>query len=467
MTTTRSRDITGNGRTAGAHRAPAGVSRSRDITGSGRTAGAHRAPAGVSNVQDMIFVVTSTGLANVVLYLFLAIAARALVPAEFGLFSSLFGFVVFFGVVASALQTSVAGRVATMEPAQRPARLSDMASATVRLTAFVALILSAISPGVAYVLHESSYGPVLAASAVATTLIPWSVLLGAFQGMQRFRVLGGLTLLQAIARLATVLVMLWTKDLTVLLSAVSVSVILPIVMGWALLGEARPGLRVRSSRMHAENAERKRGKPGAGLHGPLTTDRRAFGWTLLTVIATSFPSVGDVIAVRHVYSPHDAGLFAAVALVGRCVLFLPVGINAVLYPRYMTMDSDQARVHLRNQGLMITSFLCILAAGVLAADPGLTMNTVVGHGYGSATGILRIYLFESLASALASNFAYYQLARANHRYALGVLVPYLLLICALPLILSTSLHTLTLGMSVLAASLVVLSAIVSKVVRPA
>ena len=415
------------------------------------------------NVQDMIFVVAFTGLANVVLYLFLAIAARALVPTEFGLFSSLFGVVVFFGIVAAALQTSVAGRVAGMEPSQRAARLSDIASATARLTACVALVLCAISPGVAHVLHASGYGPVLAASAVATTLIPWSVLLGVFQGMQQFRILGFLTLLQAVARLAAMLVMLWTRDLTVLLSAVAVSVILPLGMGWALLGEARPRLGPPPGRVRAEGAEWKRGRTGVGLRRPLTASRGVFGWTLLTVIATAFPTVGDVVVVRHVYSAHDAGLYAAVALVGRCVLFLPVGINAVLYPRYLTMKSGQARVHLRNQGLMITSLLCILATGMLAADPGLTMNAVVGHGYGSAAGILRIYLFSSLAFALASTFAYYQLACANRHYALGVLIPYLLLICALPMILSTSLHTLALGMSVLAASLVILSAIVSKV----
>jgi len=467
MTTSIARDVAGGRRDVGAHRAPGGASKSRDVTGNRRAAGAHRASVGVSNVKDMIFVVAATGLANVVLYLFLAVAARALVPAEFGLFSSLFAFVVFFGIVAGALQTSVAGRVATIEPTQRAARLSDIASATARLTACVALFLGAISPVVAHVIHENSYGPVLAASAVAATLIPWSVLLGAFQGMQRFRILGCLTLLQAVTRLASALVMLWTKDLTFLLSAVAVSVILPLTVGWFLLGEARPGLRTPLGRVRTEGVEHKRGRTDVGSHRPLTAGRGVFGWTLLTVIATAFPTVGDVIVVRHVYSAHNAGLYAAVALVGRCVLFLPVGINAVLYPRYITMDSGQARLHLRNQGLMITSLLCILAAGVLAADPSLTMNMVVGHGYGSAAGILRIYLFSSLGFALASNFAYYQLARANRRYTIGVLVPYLLLICALPMILSTSLHTLTLGMSALAASLVVLSAIVSKGVDPA
>lgn len=441
--------------------------RSRGITGNGRAVGAHRAPRALNNVQDMIFVVASTGLANVVLYLFLAIAARALVPAEFGLFSSLFGFVVFFGIVATALQTSVAGRVATMEPAQRAACLSEIASATARLTACAALALGAASPVIARLVHDSSYGAVLAAGAVATTLIPWSVLLGAFQGMQRFRVLGSLTFLQAVARLAAALVFLWTKDLTVLLSAVAVSVVLPLAIGWALLGDGRPRLRSPGDSVRAEGPGRKRWRAGAGPHHPLTARRSVFGWTLVTVIATAFPTVGDVIVVRHVYSAHEAGLYAGVALVGRCVLFLPVGVNAVLYPRYMALQSGQARVRLRNQGLIITSLLCILAAGVLAADPGLTMTAVVGHGYASAAGILRVYLFSSLGFALASNFAYYQLARANWRYALGVLVPCLLLICTLPMIFSTSLHTLVLGMSVLAVSLLVVSAIVSKVVDPA
>lgn len=465
--TSISREFTSTERAIGAHRAPAGIGRSRDFAGNRHAPGAHRAPAGTRNVQDIIVVVVSTGLANVVLYMFLAIAARALLPVQYGLFSSLFSFVVFFGIVAGALQTSVAGRIATIDSTQRGASLAGVTSATARLTAYVGLLLCAISPAVAHLIHERNYGPVLAASVVAATLIPWSVLLGVFQGMQRFRTLGCLTLLQAVARLATLLLMLWTKDLTILLAAVAVSVLLPLSIGWALLGEARPRLLCRSAWVRTGRGPRARRRIRVGFQGVLTSGRDGFGWTLLTVIAVAFPTVGDVIVVRHVYSAHDAGLYAAVALVGRCVLFLPVGINAVLFPRYMTLDSNRARIRLRNLGLMVTSLLCVCAALVLAADPRLTMNVVVGPGYGAAAGILRTYLFSSLGFAIASNFSYHQLAHANRRYALIVLVPYLFFISVMPIIFSTSLYTLTVGMSVLAVSKVVLSAIVSKVVNPA
>ncbi len=433
---------------------------SRDFTRTGRAVGAHRAPPKVRNIRDIILVVASTGLANVVLYLFPAIVARTLAPVEFGLFSSLFGFVVFFGIVAGALQTLVAGQVATIEPSQRVGRLSGMAITTMRLTACAALVLATISPGIARMLHASSYGPALAASMVATTLLPWSVLLGIFQGLQRFKTLGFLTLLQAVGRLAATTVMLWTKDLTVLLAAVSLSAVFPLAMGWALLGPVRPRLRFTSSLKFSRRAS------GGVVKIATRVNHSDFGWTLLTVIALAFPTVGDVIVVRHVYPAHDAGLYAAVALVGRCVLFLPVGINAVLYPRYLITGSARARVRLRNQGLLITGALCLLAAGVLAADPGLTMRLVVGAGYEAAAGILRIYLFAAVAFALASNFSYYQLANANRRYALGVLVPYLLLICLLPVIFSSDLRSLAVAMLALAAALVAVSSIVSKMVDP-
>src|SRR5580658_5362403 len=88
------------------------------------------------------------------------------------------------------------------------------------------------------------------------------------------------------------LVFLWTKDLTVLLSAVAVSVVLPLAIGWALLGDGRPRLRPPGDSMRAEGPGRKRWRAGAGPHHPLTarrnhplTARRSvFGWTLVTVI---------------------------------------------------------------------------------------------------------------------------------------------------------------------------------------
>jgi O-antigen/teichoic acid export membrane protein len=365
------------------------------------------------------------------------------------LFAALFGVIVSLGIAATAIQTSVAGRVASTDPSQHRTLIAGLIAAAVGWTVVVAAGMAALSPAVERLLHVGSIVPVLAAGAVAASLVPWSVSMGIFQGQQRFHAFGALTLFQACARLTAGLTLIWSRDLTTLLIAVAVAVLVPLAVSVALLGDLRPNVAGVWSQRRT-------------WAGALTGGRAVFGWTLLTVLVTAFPTVGDVVVVRHVYDAHQAGLYAGAALVGRCVLFLPVGINSVLYSRYLTADSDAKRTHLRNQGLAASLGLCGLAALVLGADPRITLTVIVGSGYGGAESLLRIYLLASFGFAIASNFAFFQLARGNKRFALTLLLPHLAAIAVLPFVLASDLKALTVGIAVVAASLLVTSAMSSR-----
>ena len=153
-------------------------------------------------------------------------------------------------------------------------------------------------------------------------------------------------------RVTAVLTLTWTKNVTALLVATAVATLIPLVIGNRYLTS-------RVKRLRSDHG------PGA-LNGKAPLVVSVIALTVLTVLTVGFPTVGDVVIVRHVYEPEQAGLYAGVALVGRCVLFTSVAINVVLYPRYIKAKGHRDRHTLLMQGLLAT---VVLSGGRSCARP--------------------------------------------------------------------------------------------------
>jgi O-antigen/teichoic acid export membrane protein len=187
------------------------------------------------------------------------------------------------------------------------------------------------------------------------------------------------------------------------------------------------------------------------------TTKRHYALTLLAVTAISFPTVGDVVLVRHSYSAKQAGLYAAVALVGRCVLFLAVAVNSVVYPKMVAAPTLTAKLHLRNKALAASAGLCGVAAAALVAMPHLTLLALAGSSYTQDQGLLRTYVLGCLAFALAATFVYYLLAAGRAKPLVVLLAPALAAQVALPLVIAHNVRALVLATMALAGCFLVAS----------
>lgn len=399
------------------------------------------------HLADISIVFVWTTAANVLLFLFLALVARSLNPAQYGLFAALMGVVVLLGFGFLAVQTSAATAVAGL-PRGDAARVARRgARRMVWGAALLLLTLCLLSPLADRFLHAGGLAAPICAALFAAVLVPWSAMLGLFQGMSRFSAFGGLTLLQACTRLLAAATLLFTRDVGVLFAAAAISVLPAMAVGVRLIGPWNRGASLQ---------------PEAAGNAVPALSLRPFLLALLTAIAVGFPTVGDVILVRHVYSPRAAGLFAGAALVARVVLFLPVAVNAVLYPRYLALVDIRQRVQLFRRGLLVTALVGCLAVAVLSVSPHATLRILVGAGYEGGAGLIPIYATAAFAFSAAAVYAFLHLSIPSVRYVAGVLLPHLLLLVIAPFVLSHSLVALALGILLIGISLVAWSEVATR-----
>lgn len=368
-----------------------------------------------------------TGLANVALYLFMTITARSLEPEQYGLFAAVFGLVVFAGILVSGLQTSVAGQVSALRASERSLYLARTVRRVSIWCAVALPILLAATPLVAKFLNADDPLVGVATVVLAVLLVPWGVVLGVYQGLHQVRSYSWLTLFQATSRLLSTVLLLWTKSVTALLGAVAVSMVVPMMIAWRRLTIGAP----TDARL----------EPTADSDTDRLFVAPNLRWSLIVAVVTGFPTLGDLILVRHVYPPDAAGLYAGVALIGRCVLFLPVAINVVLYPRYVGSDGVVLR-RLYATGLLATVALTALAGCLFTVVPQLTTSLFLGGQYDDATSLIRPYVAACICQSIVYSICYFHLAK-NDRSILALLLgPAAVIYMLLPLVIRDNIQQL-------------------------
>jgi O-antigen/teichoic acid export membrane protein len=265
--------------------------------------------------------------------------------------------------------------------------------------------------------------------------------------------------LQAFARAATLVVLLWTRDVALLLFAVAISAVLPL------------GAAVRRLLRHPSSASAPATTVDveylpAAIEIEAIPNRAGHALTLLAICTISFPTVGDVILVRHSYSSKEAGLYAGMALVGRCVLFLALAVNAVIYPRLVGARTDSQRRGLRRKSLLLSASLCGAAALLLGAAPHLTLLVFAGAAYSEASALLRAYVLGCLAFAIVATYVYYLLAMTRAKLLLALLVPALAAQVMLPLLINANVRVLVIATMAVALGLLFICVAVTHATDP-
>jgi O-antigen/teichoic acid export membrane protein len=131
----------------------------------------------------------------------------------------------------------------------------------------------------------------------------------------------------------------------------------------------------------------------------------------------------DVIVVKHVAEKHDAGAYAAAAVIAKGVIWVAVGLGLYLLPeaaRRTRMGVDARPVLVRTLGLVALVSLPAALLYVLAARPVLI--AIFGKAYAGGAGALPVLAVAMSLLACAYLSVQYLLAleRANFLWALAV-----------------------------------------------
>lgn len=140
------------------------------------------------------------------------------------------------------------------------------------------------------------------------------------------------------------------------------------------------------------------------------------GGAAALTLTTAFVGFGDVLIVKHFFTARDAGLYSAVSLAAKIILYFVGFVPAVLIPQatHRHARGERTRVTLWTAVIFVT---CVAALGIIAYRFGgaLLLHALVGNGFDGGLPILTTYAGAMAILALTNTLGSYALA--THRLA--------------------------------------------------
>jgi len=310
---------------------------------------------------------------NITVYAFNIVAARSLIPREFGALTALLGIILVGNVAALGLQAATARRIAV-----EPERAEEIIGVTTRVTLLVA---AAVATAVALssvvltpILKLDSLWPVILCG---LTLFPLTVMgaqAGAAQGTARWGSLTAIYLANGIGRVvggSVAIAIHPTVNSTMI--GIAIGAWLPVLAGVRLLA-LHPAVQGVVSRQ--------------GLVREAILGTHA-------LLAYFVLSNMDSLIARNLFDVHESGLYASGLILAKAALFFPQFISVVVFPDLARATSHNARL---RAVLLVAGFGLIAVLGT-AILPKLALILVGGDKYADMTS--RLWLFALAGSVLA------------------------------------------------------------------
>jgi O-antigen/teichoic acid export membrane protein len=324
---------------------------------------------------------------NVLAYAFTLLAAHVLGPTDFGAVGALLGILIVANVGALSLQATAARRLATVRPGHLAGVVRDVRRSSWALAAALAATLLVASPVIDRLLHLDD---LVAAAMVALACLPLTVTggyAGIVQGERRWTELAWVYVAMGAGRVVG-------GGLGLAVSAsprgamfgVTIGAVVPAVLGaWFCRTAATP-------------AER---------HQPIVGELWRNGHTLLAFFM--FTNV-DVLLARHLLTHHEAGIYAAGAIISKTCLFLPTFVLVAAFP---TMAAD------RSRRAWVRPLLAVLGLGLLAVVgtwllPGLAVAFAGGSAYVDLGPVAWVFALEGTVFAALQILVYETIAGQRH-----------------------------------------------------
>jgi O-antigen/teichoic acid export membrane protein len=336
-------------------------------------------------------------------YLFQVLAGRILGPSEYSLLGSLFTMIGVVTVCASALQAACAKDVVRDLVATRSARVARerrpvtalARDPLVRRTALLALAATiatiAISPLLA-AFFDATALDIVAFALLLPSIALVAIAFGRLQGLERFIGYAVLGLGMGIAKL---------------------------VLGITAIGL---GLGVAGGLLALVVV----GTSGA-LFGlwysqdagptPVSVVQRDALRALFAIGVFTLMISADVPVARHFFTSVDAGRFAAAAVVGHGVIWLPEVIAVVAFPEMVKARAtrhDEHRLLLRSAALAFG--LCMIGVAVLYVAGPFLFDAFYGNKYHGAAELAWKIGLATVPYAMANMFMYDHLAGKRNRF---------------------------------------------------
>jgi len=321
------------------------------------------------------------------------------------------------------LQTVVTKFISTFYAINHHERINPLLCSFVKKTSVFGLVIFLIlilgSGGISSFLQIAS--PLLIVILGVTTFL--SVILpltqGGLQGLQRFGYLG-LTMITngSLKLLLGIIFVSIGFGVVGALSALAISTFIALLLSSIMLASVLPrplALVPESLRLKSDS-----GDPEIDFSEIYRYFYAAATVFLCFMVLTNI----DVVLVKHFFKPLEAGYYSIAQMVGKIILFLPVAVTLVMFPKASELHAQaKATSHLLKKSLLCVGALCGTAALICLLFPGLIIRLLSGEEHLHCIPLARIFSVTMVFFALVYVLMFYNLSihRLGFIYSLVLL----------------------------------------------
>ncbi|TKV61654.1 hypothetical protein FDO65_08905 [Nakamurella flava] len=337
--------------------------------------------------------------ANAANYLLSLFLGRVLTPAEFSDANLMVTTLFSLTSIALCLQLVASRFIARCDALGVPGDGDALARRLRRLALLAGLVASAVlavgSPGWSALFQTASPWPFVVLAAGVPFWLVQAVERGVLQARLRFVPLAVSFVVEAGTRIGLGVLLVWAGGgVPGATAALSASFVVTFVV-------VRIAARVRGAR-----------PTGAGVS---PAEVRAYaGFVSVLLIGQIIANNSDIFVAKAFLSPTDAGVFAAVALIGRAVFFLTWSVVTVVFP----VAARQQAAGRGMPGLLVKATAAVVAIGLLCTAAawwvgGPVLETVLGPAYAGLSGAMAAYAGATTLFAIGNLVAAHRLSQSR------------------------------------------------------
>jgi O-antigen/teichoic acid export membrane protein len=322
-------------------------------------------------------------------YIYQILMGRFLTPADFALFNAIFATYIIITSPLAAAMMAISKQTSTLRATDRLSELKPLYISSCKkilLFLFPILCVIAILRDMAAEFFKTTNEVNIWLLIFMLALSPFLTVNNAFlQGLQKFKWMAGSTILSIAAKLLLSLVFIYLglRATGVLAASAIVSIGLISLGGWLIFSSI-------TGNSVAGNPQPVNPLKIQTLAPILVAN---LGFTLLTQL--------DVVLVNWLFPPDQAGLYAAAAVYGKAILYLPGGLILALFPAIAENQAkNNSSMSMIIHALAWTAGICGAVAFIYFVFGTQIIEISYGKDYSTSGQLLGWYGIAILPMAL-------------------------------------------------------------------
>jgi O-antigen/teichoic acid export membrane protein len=119
----------------------------------------------------------------------------------------------------------------------------------------------------------------------------------------------------------------------------------------------------------------------------------------------------DIVLVKHFFPPEQAGLYAAVALVGRVLYFCAWSVVSAMFPVSASVKAEHESPNVVWLPMALVAGISATFILVVSMFPQVIMGAIFGRAFSSTASLLSLYAIATAVYALAMVLMAYEISR--------------------------------------------------------